>query len=132
MWSSAAYLQRCEKLKAAGIHPTAEPGERVARGFADLGYEEFVVLPSGKLLSLFTGEMTKIGAELDEHFFLVPSFERLCQIARELGYDLEPMQYEEQRTFELSAVRDHQRITAKGSVLIEAMIDLVSEALCIA
>lgn len=71
-------LARCEVLKQRGFPQKIEAGTHVSRGFADLGYEQFIVLPAGTLLSLFTGDRSTL---LDEHrqfFFCVPTVDTFC------------------------------------------------------
>ncbi len=56
-----------------GLEPRFEPGDIVARGFADLGFEEFQVLPSSQLLSLTAGTVSRIPEDHRGHFFWIPS-----------------------------------------------------------
>lgn len=75
MWNNVEFLKLCESLKSAGRPGKFGSGTRISRGFADVGFEEFVILPNGKTMSLFTGAQSEF---LDEHkgfFFEVPTVE---------------------------------------------------------
>ena len=73
-----------EELNLSGYRPLIQEGDQAGRGFADLGYEQFLVLPSNKLLSLFTGTITPVsqsdlsGAE-GSKLFQIPSVDQLMQ-----------------------------------------------------
>jgi hypothetical protein len=60
-------------------------GERVARRFADVGYEEFLVLPQGKMVSMLSGTITAIPTDDEASLFIVPSVERLVFWCEEMG-----------------------------------------------
>ena len=60
MWSSPALLARCQELRELGLAPVFEAGRRLARGFADLGIEEFCLLSPNKIVSLFTGTVSDL------------------------------------------------------------------------
>ncbi len=77
MWISPELFKVAEKLKASGYAPALEPGIRVARGFADVGFEEFVILPNGNLMSLFTGEQRPIKDGEIEHLVVVPDVDMI-------------------------------------------------------
>jgi len=102
LWSSPEFLNLCESLGRCGIHPTWRPGDRVARGFADLGYEEFLVLPGDKLLSLISGTLAACSVEGRAHFFPVPTVDELVQSLVRAGVDVETLSFEEQRQWILS------------------------------
>jgi hypothetical protein len=85
---SNAFLAKCAALKQAGYEAELSHA-LVARGFADLGYEAFSVLPGDKLLSLFTGKITPITMDEFQHLFLVPAADDLIQfIQRNCGYEI--------------------------------------------
>jgi len=73
MWFTRVQFELCSELKALGLEPRFEPGDLVARGFADVGFEEFQVLPGFKLLSLTAGTTTPLPEEHRHHFFWIPS-----------------------------------------------------------
>lgn len=71
-------LARCEVLKHSGFPQSIEAGTHLSRGFADLGYEQFIVLPAGSLVSLFTGDRSTLSDEHKQFFFCVPTVDALC------------------------------------------------------
>lgn len=85
MWFSREQFALAAEAKEWGLQPRFEPGDIVARGFADLGFEEFQVLPSNKLLSLTAGSITPISSERTQHFFWIPSIDEIGEILEKLG-----------------------------------------------
>lgn len=84
---SNQYLEKCEKLKLGGALFEIKPGAVVARGFADLGYEEFMLLENGKLVSLYRGNLSDF-EDANDHFFRVPSAREMRLKIYELEFDI--------------------------------------------
>lgn len=101
MWSTKEYLKACEQLKGLGLDLPFAAGMRIARGFADLGIEEFLLLPGDKLLSLCSGSTSQLPNEHRKFFFLVPSFEQLVNAIQELDFDLLGVEFKEQREWQV-------------------------------
>ncbi|MBN8548425.1 MAG: hypothetical protein J0M12_03800 [Deltaproteobacteria bacterium] len=99
MWSSNAFLKRCEKLKELGLSAEPDTGMRVARGFADLGYEEFYCLSNKKLVSIFTGHLSDLTSEHARFFFEIPPVEELIDRILKQRYDVEAFTYVDQRVW---------------------------------
>ena len=99
MWSNPKFLKRCEDLKTrCGEVPFSE-GMKIARGFADLGYEEFLLLPGRKLLSLYSGQVTPFPEEHSRFFFEVPTPDEVTdRIVRAL-WDLDSVRFVDQRSW---------------------------------
>jgi hypothetical protein len=85
MWFTREQFQLCNELKQWGLEPRFEPGDVVARGFADLGFEEFQVLPGPKLLSLTAGTATQLPTDHRAHFFWIPSVDEAISLVEKLG-----------------------------------------------
>jgi hypothetical protein len=85
MWFTREQFQLCNELRQWGLSPRFEPGDVVARGFADLGFEEFQVLPGPKLLSLTAGTLTALPAEHAGHFFWIPSVDESVSLIEKVG-----------------------------------------------
>jgi hypothetical protein len=66
-------LEACHRLYRRGVLLQMESGDLVARGFADVGVEEFYLLPDRRVLSLTTGEKTDLVSDDRSAFFLIPS-----------------------------------------------------------
>jgi hypothetical protein len=87
MWNDPSYLELLAKLKdvsnlTAPLFLNFAPGDDVARGFADVGFEEFFVLQNEKLCSKFTGDVSNFQPQ---HFFRVPSLADIVAFLCELG-----------------------------------------------
>ena len=85
MWFSREQFTLCSEAKQWGLEPRFEPGDIVARGFADLGFEEFQVLPSSKLLSLTAGTVSSLPGDDSHHFFWIPSVDEIVEILERRG-----------------------------------------------
>lgn len=85
MWFSREQFVICSEAKQWGLEPRFEPGDIVARGFADLGFEEFQVLPSSKLLSLTAGTVSVLPTEHSNHFFWIPSVDEIVELLERRG-----------------------------------------------
>ena len=101
MVSSLKYLAKCSKLKDSGVTFDFEQGSFIARGFADLGFEEFIVLTSNKILSIYSGKISGLPEEDKKNFFAVPSIELMINKIRIAGFDILGLTYESQRTWQL-------------------------------
>lgn len=85
MWFTREQFEICNELKQWGLVPRCEPGDVVVRGFADLGYEEFQVLPGAKLLSLTAGTITNLPPEHTQHLFWLPSSDEATELLERKG-----------------------------------------------
>ena len=85
MWYTREHFEVAREVQVWGLTPRFEPGDIVARGFADLGYEEFQVLPGPKLLSLTAGTVTGVPADDTHHFFWIPSVDESLQLVEKQG-----------------------------------------------
>jgi hypothetical protein len=85
MWFTREQFALGNELKTWGLQPRFEVGDVVARGFADLGFEEFQVLPGGKLLSLTAGTSSPLPQDHTHHFFWVPSVDECIELLEQLG-----------------------------------------------
>lgn len=129
MLSSRQYLHQCEELQRLGFEFEAEIGQIIARGFADLGYEEFSVIASDKIVSLYTGQISKLKAEESKFFFLVPTCDELISYITKRNMDIQRLEYIHQRVWRLSAVSCHNNeakmFEAKNikEVLMQSLLD---------
>jgi hypothetical protein len=85
MWFSREQFRVCSDLKTWGLKPRFEVGDIVARGFADLGFEEFQVLPGQKLLSLTAGTVSVLPLNHVHHFFWIPSVDECIELLEQAG-----------------------------------------------
>jgi hypothetical protein len=124
MWCSPEYLRKCQALRDRGVHFPFETGMRLARGFADLGYEEFVILPVGRLLSLFTGQTSEFPDDHRHFFFAVPTFDQLVQYLIQAGYALEALEFCEQRTWVATVHAREVSVRGEGETPQDALIEV--------
>ena len=124
MWSSPKVLGECAKLKEAGYKPRFKPGSKVARQFADLGVEEFCVLPQGKLLSLLTGDVAELKEADKEFFFAVPSVDDMAEEIEQRSFNIISLCFEDRRRWRLLVVREGGggELTAEGGSLEEVFL----------
>jgi len=87
MWFTREQFELCNELRQWGLQPRFEPGDIVARGFADLGFEEFQVLPGPKLLSLTAGTSTALPSDHTGHFFWIPSIDEAIVLLESVGVE---------------------------------------------
>lgn len=99
MWCEPELLSLCEKLKHCGRQGRFRPGTRIARGFADVGFEEFVLLPNGKSMSLFAGTQAEFLEEHRGFFFEVPTIADLLSELELRGEKVVAVEYVNQRNW---------------------------------
>lgn len=126
MWSTRAFLRGCERLKELGVSDDFEPGQRISRRFADLGYEEFLLVPGDKLISLFTGQTSELPGDHRRFFFLVPTVEEMIQMILRSDFDLRGIDLIDQREWEAVIEREGDRRAFRAGRIDEALL----EALC--
>ncbi len=97
MWFSREQFALCNELKVWGLEPRFEAGDVVARGFADLGFEEFQVLPGPRLLSLTAGTASTLPEEHRQHFFWIPSVDETVELLEVRGAHIRACMREEER-----------------------------------
>lgn len=99
MLTTPGIFKLAEALDRAGVKVPLSSGTRVGRGFADIGYEEFALLPGGdivldgraqsqylsaRVVSLLTGEVRTLNEHEVQKLFVIPSVDQLLEIAFEL------------------------------------------------
>lgn len=81
-----------------------EPPLCIARGYADLGYEEFALMPDGSMISLTNGKVSVLPDEHRRLFFCVPSVQEMVRKIDLAGYDIIEVRYENQRSWVIGVV----------------------------
>jgi hypothetical protein len=127
MWFPQAILKQCEQLSRAGYNPEFSQGMRVARGYADLGYEEFVLIKSRTLLSLFNGKTSEMPEGHEKFFFHIPSADELVIEIRKRGWDLVASEFYEQRTWKITAACGGDSLIGEGKSFYEAILQLYAK-----
>lgn len=90
------------KLLTTSAKLTLKVGTMVGRGFADVGFEEFIVISDRELFSLNMAKIVEISSDWREHFFPIYSPDELSSKLYELGFDIEKLVYLDQREWQLS------------------------------
>ena len=129
LWSSPQFLKKCEQLKRQGALLPFEVGARVARGFADLGYEEFVLISAQTIVSLFSGKPTPLPADHAQFFFVVPNSDQMVQYLSVAGYDFTAVVFEEQRRWRVRVKQEStgRTLEACAEQFSETLLDLIIE-----
>ncbi len=104
MLSSKPFLSLSESLHSSGFCPEFDTGMRIARGYADLGIEEFCMLSPTKMVSLFSGKVSELPPDHYKFFFCVPTVSDLVSEISKRNYDIMSLQYRDQRRWELQLV----------------------------
>lgn len=131
LWSDQKVLQRCQELRQLGLEPSFTAGERVGRGFADLGFEEFLLLSERTLLSLVNGKTSELPEEHRQFFFAVPTIEQLLDFLDRREWDVLALEFEERRTWRLrmrAAEHGEERMFC-GDSLYTTLLEGVAYAL---
>jgi hypothetical protein len=81
MWQSLEILKKlafiAEKIESLR---SFYQGDTIARGFSDVGFEEFLLVSELKTVSLLTGQSSVIKSEDLKFFFKIPNFEELVNL----------------------------------------------------
>ncbi len=129
MHLSNSQLRSLESLKELGFSLDLSAGGQVARGFADLGYEQFLIMNNGKLLALYTGTITELKPEHQQFFFNVPAVDRLLLELHLLGWDIQTINYRSAMSCEVVLSADGQALSFKGESFYAALVEAFKTAL---
>lgn len=129
LWSTAVELERFKALADTGFRPRFETGSVVARGFADLGYEEFLILPGERLLSLMSGTITVMPEEHRHFFIAVPSESDLNEALDRAGYRVLAVQGVSRRQWDAIIERESskEQCVCSGQTIRQALISALCE-----
>jgi len=121
-----SFLEKCLLLKEAGFWKPPKPCMFFGRGFADLGFEVFTVVPGGKLISLFSGDTIPIDLDFKEHFFVIPSCDDIAQELLKLGVEISSLSFFERREWRLTATKNAIELKATSAKVHELFIDTLA------
>jgi len=127
MWFTRKQFEICNELRMWGLEPRFEPGDVVARGFADLGFEEFQVLPGEKLLSLTAGTSTALPADHQGHFFWIPSIDECVSLLERAGVTCLGCDRVDAREWKVEAHCEDRSEEQRARALHEALLSTVRE-----
>lgn len=98
-------------------------GMKIARGFADIGFEEFCLLPGNKILSLFTGACTVYQEEDRQHFFFVPPADAMIDILEQEGIEIYELSSADRRTWSVKGrFESGEQKVFQGATLLEGLL----------
>jgi hypothetical protein len=126
MWLGRTELESFQTLRDMGLSPSFEIGTRVGRGFADLGYEEYCVLPGNRLQSLLTGTIAPLVDADKSRLFAILSVDEIVEQIVLKGYDVVSFSSPEQRDWflELRVPKGVQKVLKGHSLLDSALAGL--------
>jgi hypothetical protein len=127
MFCTPTLFALCGELKAWGVEPTFEVGHVVGRGFADVGSEEFLVLPGPKILSLTAGTVKDLPDEHRDFFFWIPSEDECAKLLDLSGVTDLTVTRAAARKWIVSAHREGGIVEAEERSLRLALIQLLIE-----
>lgn len=125
MWFTREQFEICNEIKRWGLQPRCETGDVVVRGFADLGYEEFQVLPGPKLLSLTAGTTSALPAEYALHLFWIPSVDESIALMEQLGAACITCERKDGREWLVQAQYNGEIETQRARMLHEALLKVL-------
>ena len=126
MLSTPEFLSQCYELWKLGFSFTLVPGHRIARGFADVGYEEYSVLNDHQAVSLFAGNTIVLDEFYLNYYFFIPTADQIFNELYSKGWDVEKLIWKNQRTWELTvhlASESEQTMTLSGPTLLSAGVE---------
>ena len=97
--------------RATELH-TPRAGEHIARRFADIGYEEFLVLPQERMVSLLSGVVSPLPQGDEDSVFVMPSIERLVGWCGEHGIGIAQVAWCHEREWHVHLV--HGTVCCEG------------------
>lgn len=129
MWSRPSTLRLCQDIQRCGLSPSFSAGERVGRGYADLGVEEFLLLPSGKMLALFSGSKSDFPSGHEQHFFRVWQEAELLDELSRRGVTIDSVQYVGQRRWKVVARNQRGELRAEQELFLDALLTVLLESI---
>lgn len=130
MWFTQEVFSISSELKSLGVEPRFEVGDVVARGFADLGFEEFQVLPGPSLLSLTAGTMKPLPVEHRQYFFWIPSVDEVVDLLEQRGATIRECVREDSRYWRVVVGSENTPdCIASARILHEALLRVLQEYL---
>ncbi len=122
------YLKLAHELLKEKFDWKIVPGLRIARGFADVGFEEYSVLTESSMVSLSTGQKGEIPESFREHFFPVFTPDQISRVLYRMEIDLSRIEYIDQRTWQGEFVKGNFKNTIEAESLDELFLKALLSA----
>jgi hypothetical protein len=103
-------------------------GGRVARGFADLGVEEFILAPQNWLISTMTGERSFFKLA-DSSFFRLPSADEIVECLVRKGVTDITLKFRDEREWDVHCKIGEAYYYAVSSDIEEALLALLAKSI---
>ena len=132
MLSSKEFLLLAQELRQLGAFPgELSEGMTIARGYADLGIEEFCLLANGKMVSLLSGKIGELPDGHQQHFFMVPAIPEMVEAIERRGFDIQGLNYKDQRIWQISlrSLESHQNFMVEHPQIECAFAEALKAAL---
>lgn len=123
------YLKLAHELLKEKFDWKIVPGLRIARGFADVGFEEYSVLTERTMVSLSTGQKGEIPETFREHFFPVLTPDQISNVLYRMEIDLSRIEYIDQRTWQGEFVKGSSNKTIAADSLDELFLKALLSAI---
>jgi hypothetical protein len=114
MLASPEFIEIIVRINRNDLFGKFKQGDHIARGYADLGYEEFIALGPTKIVSLYSGTQSELPPEHLRFFYTLPNTEQMLDVISRQNFDICSALYHDQRIWRLSAkhINTKQEITA--------------------
>ncbi len=122
MLHAPAFLSLSHELLREKFPWKILPGMRIARGFADVGFEEYSVLTERSMVSLSTGQKGEIPESYRDHFFPIFTPDEISSALYELGVDIVSLEFVNQRTWRGKFTNGGADRVIEGKTLNETLL----------
>ena len=122
-------MPRYARLKELGLPLIREPGERISRGYADLGYEEFLLISEQRMVSLFSGQVSTLPVDHERFFFAVPTVDQMLREVERRGAEIGSIENRDGRSWVVHAILQAQELRSVGVSMEEAVVDMLHQIL---
>ena len=129
MLSTPDFLDSCYLLWKAGFKYELKPGNRIARGFADIGSEEYSVINQHQAVSLLTGKVIELDEFYLNYYFFVPTVDQCVAEVYQRGFDIKTCEFINQRTWTICLTKDQEVITSESRSLSSCLVDLLKKVM---
>jgi hypothetical protein len=114
MWLSNALLKKFQTIKELGLDLPRAAGTQVGRGFADLGFEQFLLTSETAMVSLFNGATSQLPPGHEKFFFWIPSIDELTQRIIESSWTIDSLAHLDGRKWVL-------KLRSEKGVVVESI-----------
>jgi hypothetical protein len=130
MLHSKEELSLFHKLLKFELVKSLVPGSRIGRGFADVGFEEYLVISDSKVISLNTLKTSEIPNErLSNFHFPIYSVDKISELIYQLGWDIKNCSFVDQREWFVEIVNKNKQFSFSNKSLLMTFLNLYVKVL---